>query len=132
EAMWQGFELWQQSPVFGAGLGVHLFQQQSNIAEGLPVVLVHNTGIWLLAGTGLVGFLVFVLLFSVLIRNMWRNAKTNAGSGPSLRPGNFASAALICMVAWLFMSQFHELMYQRVIWLIAGIAMWPVENKQNM
>lgn len=131
DAMWQGFELWQQSPAFGAGLGVHLFQQQNNAAEEKPIVLVHNTALWLLAGTGLVGLLVFVLLFTALVKKMWCNAKADAGTGPPLRPGNFASAALICMVAWLFMSQFHELMYQRPIWLIVGMAMWPVANKQK-
>lgn len=131
EAMWQGFELWRQSPALGAGLGVHLFQQLHNEAEGLPVVLIHNTGIWLLAGTGLVGLLVFIFLFAALGRKMWLNAKADAGTGSSFRPGNFASAALICLVAWLFMSQFHELMYQRVIWLIVGIALWPVANSQN-
>lgn len=131
EAMWQGFELWWQSPVFGAGLGVHLFQQQNNVVEGQPVVLVHNTGLWLLAGTGLVGFLVFALLFVVIARKMWRNSKAAARTIPSLQPGNFASAALICMVAWLFMSQFHELMYQRLMWLIAGLALWPIANRQE-
>lgn len=131
EAMQQGFELWWQSPVFGAGLGVHLFQQQSNVAKGMPVVLVHNTGIWLLAGTGLVGLSVFVLLFVTLARKMWLNAKAYSGKGLPLEPNNFASAALICMVAWLFMSLFHELMYQRLIWLIAGIALWPVASKQT-
>lgn len=95
------------------------------------MVLIHNTGIWLLAGTGLVGLLVFVLLFAALGRKMWFNAKADAGIEPLFRPGNFASAALICMVAWLFMSQFHELMYQRVIWLIAGITLWPIANSQN-
>lgn len=131
DAIWQGIELWLQSPVFGAGLGVHLFQQQNNVVEGQPVVLIHNTGMWLLAGTGLVGLSVFVLLFAALAKKMWCNAKGTAKRILPLQSGNFASAALICMVAWLFMSLFHELMYQRLIWLIAGMALWPVANKQK-
>lgn len=131
EAMGEAFELWQQSPAFGAGLGVHLFQQQNSVVEEQPVVIIHNTGLWLLAGTGLIGLMVFVLLFVALIKKMWANAKTTTEKHRPLQSGNFASAALICMVAWLFMSQFHELMYQRVIWLIVGLALWPVANRQN-
>lgn len=129
DALWEGFALWQQSPVFGAGLGVQLFEQKRKAKKNNPpLVQIHNTGIWLLAEIGLVGLLIFIFLFIALIKQIWRNS--NLGStGP---PDNFAIAALICLLAWLLASQFHELMYQRVIWLIAGMAVWRNVQKKTL
>ena len=40
----------------------------------------------------------------------------------------FQSAVLLILIGWGVMSLFHELMYQRIVWLLAGMALTaPVE-----
>lgn len=106
-------ELWQGSPVLGAGLGSTMAIHAERY--GVPLI-VHNTVLWLLADTGLVGLAAFLGLAWALVRPLF-----------PLRRGPAADravrlAALLLVIGFVCMSMAHELLYQRVLWLVLGLA----------
>ena len=101
--------LFLDHPIFGAGLGT--FYSSSLRTEG-PLVI-HSTPLWLLAEFGLVGSVAFIIPVAVLY---WRSARE--------RPQTVATAAIsLSIVAFSAMSLFHELLYQRPLWVILGAAL---------
>lgn len=100
-------ELWHQSPVFGAGLGV--FFAKSRAWLGHPQVI-HSTPLWLLAEFGLVGVTVMGWLFFLLGRF-------------AIRLGKYQPARLgllLLLLAFAIFSQVHEIFYQRIFWFVLG------------
>lgn len=104
-------KLWLAHPVFGAGLGRHLAVQAAQSSAPLTI---HNTGLWLLAETGLVGAVAFTAFFIVCLLALGRNVSS---AGP------FVLATLVMLVAMGVISAFHEPMYQRYIWVLLGMAL---------
>lgn len=101
------FELWQHSPVFGAGLGVFISKSQAWL--GHPQV-VHSTPLWLLAEFGLVGVTVMGWAFFLLARF-------------AIRLGKFQPARLgllLLLFAFAIFSLVHEIFYQRIFWFVLG------------
>ena len=122
----EALSMWKEHPVLGEGLGVHLHRQ--NLAEKPEnyTLQIHNTALWLLAETGLVGFLAMAGIFIVIIRKVWIRSRASPGE-PDTELW-FESGVLLILVGWAVMSLFHELMYQRIVWLFAGMALTaPVE-----
>jgi len=75
---------------------------------------------------GLAGFLVMASIFVVLFHKVWCLARSPPGNHAD--GGWFVSAVLLMLVGWAVMSLFHELMYQRLVWLLVGMALTaPVE-----
>jgi O-antigen ligase len=117
----EAFGMWKEHPVFGAGLGVHLHRQS---LEGKPekyILQIHNTALWLLAETGLAGFFVMAGIFVALLHKVWSISRTPPG-----RPDTgfwFETGVLLILVGWAVMSLFHEIMYQRIVWLLVGMAL---------
>lgn len=112
-----GLEVWAQHPIMGAGLGsfVHLYEE----LRGKPQVI-HNTGLWLLAELGLVGFMLFVAGFAVTA--LWSFSRRHApGIGLSAR------IVLLTLLAFAAFSTVHEIMYQRIFWLVIGTALLTPE-----
>lgn len=108
-ANYEALQMWWSSPVFGAGLGVFLVEKER--VFGYPLQI-HNSFLWVLAEFGLVGFsaaLYGVWLFAkhLLVEKKWRRL-------PAER-----SLALI-VLSFLMFSQMHEILYQRMLWLIVG------------
>lgn len=104
------FELWQQSPVFGAGLGVFISKSQAWL--GHPQV-VHSTPLWLLAEFGLVGVTVMGWAFFLLARF-------------AIRLGKFQPARrglLLLLFVFAIFSLGHEIFYQRIFWFVLGAVM---------
>lgn len=102
--------LWADHPIFGAGLGHHLAVQTAKTKEPL---IIHNTGLWLLVETGIVGAIAFSVCFVVCFATIWRDRAQDP----------FFLATLATLVAFAAISVTHELMYQRYFWLIAGMAL---------
>lgn len=100
------FELWQQSPVLGAGLGV--FIAKSPVWLGHPQVI-HNTLLWILAEFGLVGVAVMGWAFSLLVRH-------------ASRLGNLSArrVLLLLILAFSVFSLAHEIFFQRIFWFVLG------------
>jgi O-antigen ligase len=113
--------MWWAHPFFGAGLGVHMHGQQLGDKPEIYILQIHNTALWLLAETGLVGFCAMAGIFVVLFHKVWSIA--HSSSGKLDKEAWFQSAVLLILVGWAVMSLFHELMYQRLVWLLAGMAL---------
>lgn len=102
--------LWTDYPIFGAGLGHHLAIQATVTDQPL---IIHNTGLWLLTETGLIGAAAFTAFFVAYFAAVRRAFSTD---------NSFLLAALAVLIAFAAISVTHEPMYQRYFWIIAGMA----------
>lgn len=100
-------ELWQESPIFGAGLGV--FIAKSSAWLGHPQVI-HNTPLWILAEFGLVGVAVMGWAFFLLMRHAIRFDTRSPAR----------SALLLLVMAFSIFSLAHEIFFQRIFWFVLG------------
>lgn len=103
------FKMWLNSPLVGEGLGV--FIANSVAWLGHPTVI-HNTPLWILAEFGLLGAVVLG----------WSFCKLGLYAIKVGSPDDQFSRAALLLLLLLFIvfSQFHELLYQRIFWLIIG------------
>jgi hypothetical protein len=107
-SMVQGLQLFLESPLFGSGLGIYIYGQLKQFGKPL---LIHSSAIWLLAETGLVGFLAFAVPFARILAVEWQRRKM----------GDFGGQLVVMtLVAFAVTSMVHELLYQRPIWLLLG------------
>jgi hypothetical protein len=102
-----GLEMWRQSPVLGAGLGV--FHARSPMWMGHPQII-HSTPLWILAEFGLLGGAVFGWAFFLMARHAIRFGRTQP-AGRSL---------LLMLAAFAIFGLAHEIFYQRIFWLVLG------------
>lgn len=121
ESLRRGFADWQDAPLFGIGLGSHLRKEQARAETPQQAIQIHNTTVWLLAETGLAGLLAAAALFLALMSAFARAARADGGR---LRlEGSLPVAALVILGTALIMSAAHEVMYQRIIWVVFGFAL---------
>jgi hypothetical protein len=102
-----GFDLWLESPLVGAGLGV--FNARSSTWFGYPQVI-HSTPLWILAEFGLLGGAVFAWGLFVLGRYAVQFDKTL----PAHR------ILLLLLSAFTIFGLAHEIFFQRIFWLVLG------------
>ena len=104
-----GFKMWRNSPFFGEGLGVFIANSESWL--GRPTVI-HNTPLWILAEFGLLGAAIFG----------WSLLKIGRYTIDANQPeSNLSrSALLLLLTLFIVFSLFHEMLYQRIFWLIGG------------
>lgn len=100
-------ELWQESPIIGAGLGV--FIAKSSAWLGHPQVI-HNTPLWILTEFGLVGVAVMGWAFFLLVRHAIRF--------DTLQPAR--RILLLLIMAFAIFSFAHEIFFQRIFWFVLG------------
>lgn len=105
----RGLQLWQEAPVFGAGLGVFIFQSVQWIDK--PTVI-HSTPVWVLSELGLFGLAIFLWAFYVLVRFLRR--------GKVLLPKH--RIILTLLAVFLIFGLVHEIFFQRIFWLVLGAA----------
>lgn len=105
-----GLRLFLSHPIFGAGLGAYVSEQ---LKLGKTIVIIHSTPVWLLAETGLLGFLAFVL---PAVRIFWQEW---------VKHNNDAAGRLLIFVLIVFgiEASFHDMLYQRALWLLLGAAL---------
>jgi hypothetical protein len=108
ESIMEGFQLFLSHPFFGAGLGFYMSEQ---IKLGAPLVI-HSTPVWLLAETGIVGFAAFAVPAAWIFFREWPLRYRDAA----------AQTIIMALVAFVVMSSVHELLYQRALWLLLGVA----------
>lgn len=115
--------LWSQNKITGGGLGsFHHYQLQT---RGQYSDVIDSTPLWLLAETGIIGFLLFSGLF---LTALWRLfSKTRADNDPH---GIYLGIFLMLLIFGI-MSLVHELLYTRFIWFFMGLglALPPEERK---
>ena len=108
----EAIRLWLSSPIWGAGLGVFLVESRKWLSS--PQV-VHSTPLWVLAEFGLMGIAVTVWVVQKYIRHF---------RATYLRPSSPHRLVLIyLLLGFAVFSLFHEIFYQRIMWLILGAAM---------
>lgn len=106
----RALEMWWQSPLLGAGLGVFLARSPEWFSAPL---VVHSIPLWILAEFGLVGLGVVGWAFFVLVAH-----------GIKMRhaaPANRILMLLLLMIA--IFGLVHEMLYQRIFWLALGIVL---------
>jgi O-antigen ligase len=109
-------ELWRSAPILGAGLGVHWQREQA--ANPDHPLLLHSTPLWLLAETGIVGFCVFGA-FAMYALRLWLRARRSAARDECL----IEEVAIVFVCAFAVMSLFHDILYQRILWIVLGFAL---------
>jgi|CXWL01.1.fsa_nt_gi uncharacterized membrane protein YbhN (UPF0104 family) len=107
ESMTRALDLWMQSPILGAGLGV--FIEKSPLWFRYPLVI-HSTPLWILAEFGIVGAAVFGWAFFDLVRSVFKFHTTQ----PACR------ALGILLLGFAGFCLVHEIFYQRIFWLVLG------------
>ena len=115
-----GLNLWWDQPLFGSGLGSYIHKQ---LEYGDSYIVIHSIPVWLLAETGLVGFMVILMLFLMLLKYSFELLKKKEYSAW----GFGLIAVLLCIgVAGLV----HDFFYQRIFWFLLGlfIAVRPVKQ----
>jgi len=111
ESLRGGLAMWAAHPIFGAGLGAYIHEHIAS--TGVPLVI-HNSPLWIAAEMGVVGLCAFGHLFA-RIGNALRTERLWAGPDSQ-------AVALASIAALIVMSLAHDLMYQRLLWLILGAA----------
>jgi Lysylphosphatidylglycerol synthase TM region/O-Antigen ligase len=104
-----GITMFLAHPIFGAGLGAYAYERLHR--DGY-VQVIHSTPIWLLAETGIAGAAVFAAAAFRILRTEWTRRTEPA-----------ALLILLVLCALGIMSIFHELLYQRALWLVLGAAL---------
>lgn len=111
------WQMFLAHPVAGAGLGA--FLEQHARTAGAPLVI-HSTPLWLLAETGIIGFLVFGTPFlRILVQQ----------AGPARQRHSAAQMLVLILVGFGTMALVHELLYQRALWLLLGAALMVPRNE---
>jgi len=113
ESRWQliqtGLQLWKQSPVFGIGVG--RFFEVSPLYLSTQSII-HNTYVWLLVETGVVGFAIFILLLLRVTKNLYTAIK-RMPEERGITIGIFG--AFVAMLGFMIGI---EGLYQRHLWLL--------------
>lgn len=103
---------WADYPILGIGLGGFTW---SELQYGRTATI-HNTALWILTETGLLGLLIFIGFFIVCFRALWRDQKSGQMNTMGL-------AGFLVLCVFIGASVGMEAMYQRYIWFIIGWAL---------
>lgn len=104
-----GLEMWRNSPIIGEGLGVFIANSMERFGH---TTVIHSTPVWILAEFGLMGAVVLGVAFVKLA--VYSLKTGHAGSGLT------RSALLLLLLMFAVFSQFHEMLFQRIFWLVGG------------
>ncbi|TVR79085.1 MAG: UPF0104 family protein [Rhodospirillales bacterium] len=110
QSIFDGFAMWLDAPIFGAGLGAYMHQV---LAETQVPLVIHNSLLWLLAELGLVGTSVFLFGFVALTYSVLRHGQLPASPRDRL--------LLLLLLIFGMFSLVHEVVYQRVFWIVLGL-----------
>ena len=111
---------WIRGWTIGRDQGDERYQESQFVQrEHGRFLIIHSTPVWLLAETGIIGFLAFALpYFTILTSTIRSSLAGESDSGGIL--------LVLCLVCVGVMSQVHELLYQRTLWLLIGAALFSV------
>jgi len=107
----EGWALWLEHPIFGAGLGAYM-QSYAQVGKAL---IIHSVPVWLLAETGLVGFLVVAIIFFVCLHHTYQGATRD-------RDG-WHIGLLVALVCLGVGNIVHDFFFQRSFWFLLGLCM---------
>jgi O-antigen ligase len=110
----QGYEIFAQNPLFGAGAG--------SWYEKYRTLVAHNSFIHCAAELGLFGLAAWVMLAFVSVRNLWYLTKTREHEDDFDALRSFANAILLALAAFLFASLFISKTYHVLYFLLLALA----------
>lgn len=76
--------------------------------------MIHSTPLWLAAELGIIGLLIFLITFLRIMRNELRQVSSRDMAGTFI---------ILVLVAFAVVATFHDVMYQRSLWLLLGAAL---------
>lgn len=107
----EGWNLWLQHPVFGAGLGGYV---QERLSAGREFLVVHSIPVWLLAEMGLVGLFVVAVVLILLVNNAFQLLAQPNRHGWGL-------GLLIIVACMTAAGLVHDFFFQRSFWFLLGL-----------
>lgn len=113
----QALSLWSDAPIAGAGLGAILRVQIEADPPSDHPTIVHNSYLWILAETGLIGFGAW-LAFAIAVGIRLKPFSLRDQPAPEL-----AATIVLFLAGWAAMMMFHEMLFQRLPWLAIGIGL---------
>jgi O-antigen ligase len=113
-----GLLMFEDHPIFGAGLGVFIEQWR-----GAYPVIIHNSLVWLLAEFGLVGALAFFVPAIRIVAQELSRYRSNDTAGYLL---------ILILAGFGAMSLFHELLYQRAMWFLLGTGLICIDRPKPL
>jgi O-antigen ligase len=119
--MGEAINLYLDHPLLGNGLGALLLEHHSTPGVLLPT---QSTFLWILTDFGFLGFMGFAMLFCLLL---WR---LSPGFKPDQAHPRMIFGFMI-LVAFFLASLFHDMLYQRSMWLLMGAVLASPLSKQN-
>lgn len=117
----EGLKLWLKSPVFGEGLGAFL---QNELLMNKPPLIIHNTFVWILAELGLFGFFAFLGWGINQVHHLFKKRFRYLTSTQDL-------ILLGLITIFILMSMVHEILYQRILIFVWGMAIAQIDIKKR-
>lgn len=122
-SLWQaGWRMWLDNPITGVGIGLFTENLPFYAYELPPYrwnLVAHNTFVTILAETGVVGLVLFVLMILFSIRNFLAINKKASSEILSLR-----NIWLIVFVALLIGSMTKNDHYEKFLWFMMGVSVF--------
>jgi len=141
-ALWQaGWKMWLDHIIVGVGIGMYRFELVHYAFGTIPslyiTMVAHNAYIQILAETGIVGFILFVSILAMTLKNTWPNNNVQNGNEITLRNMWFIAFVVILVGAFTKTDQ-----ADKMLWLVMGMSVYfsrqseaglPLEpqNKKN-
>lgn len=114
---------WWESPLFGQGLGSFLWSQGQEVrADGFRPTI-HNSLLWILAEMGLIGAVAFLGFFFLCLRALWPGRGKDDPEDESDAESSLQLASFLMLVLFAGMSLSTEILYQRHVWFLLGLAL---------
>ncbi len=105
---------WQEAPILGIGIGTYYqsYKDVPNVAD-----TIHNTFLWLLTETGIVGAGLFTGFFLAVWLALLRCARAPPAGDPFL----WGTVGVLLVFAGASVGT--EILYQRYFWFLLGLAL---------
>ncbi len=104
---------WRQAPILGVGIGTY-YQDYKDVPHVANTI--HNTFLWLLTETGLIGAALFSGFFLTVFIALLRQARASPADP-------FLTGVLGMLLVFAGASIGTEVLYQRYFWFILGLAL---------
>jgi len=116
---------WQERKVTGIGLGGFLSKQEEQHIT--PTMIIHNTPLWFLTETGLIGVFLYGGFLMISRNRVALLTKSN--------PKNekfFTEGMLMIFPAFMVASVVTEIFYQRYLWFFLGLVLAKKETEISL
>lgn len=114
---------WSASPLWGTGVGafLHNYSEDNNGTK----LVIHNSALWLLSEMGLIGFISFTGILAITMIKLRDKAK--------MKHEFMAAASLSVLFFSIGSSVGTEVIYQRQIWFLVGLAVtsYPIDSSKK-